>query len=1176
LTNRLYNPRRNEPDAAFAQRIVSEAGGPEAAIDAFRNRTNDLPDAVRGFLAQNIVKGLGAAEQSAALTNPAESQRLAERAARFLDEDVFPATTSAGQFIQSFAAFSALTPQGMLSTYRRVIDRAGDTVRRRLQPALDRISRDLQKVNSDGLKELASDPAAQRATTAAANEAIQESPSVRNAITVRVAKAFGNSSTVMNDVRKLVRRALAKVDHGKTPLPLWEQYRRAAATQLARQPKGARSPGMLDSFVRRAVETLRSQIEQAMPPGKSGGPPPRFAAIGKLVEAFTNREKYGQVWESALAKLKEEFPNDPRVDRLAAAPAALVSPRVMRQALEEELAKGDVGLAELIANGYQVNTGRVLKDRIREALDTAGVPLEDADAADLARVADAEWKRLVEKERASVASRTRTVRDRESRAIRAATSGLVDVENLPVDELDAAIRDELRRLRTNLGAVLREHYSGWERTGETLAQRLADRAGLPKATADRLATQLQERFRTLLSESRRKAIMAHAASLPRKYRRKLPIDEIAELANLGLLERKEVWDAVRTKLGLPGYSKATSAEVVRRANELQSKPEGFQRDEAALDLLNYIARQSGVSPWELGMAFWYANTLSGPFTHLINAGANAQQIAAHSVFAGTRDPKAIPGLIGALADGFMGGLNEAGRVLRTGKVTGSRALQLEAGSPLELMGNEAWWQKILNKWKYVARALAASDMLFFKTAEAQRQYVLARAVAREEGLGGEELEKRTAELLHGTEEQQAQIKDQVEREGLSGTARDKRRRELRARLLPPGVAENAKEFGLRTIFNGEPYGLLGTVARWLKPMLAESPALRLVVPFVDVVANVTNEALNYFPPVGAGRALAGRYAGTLNGKTLDLGTESGRADLFDQQAKAAVGLVAMAGIAAAAAPGLDDEDPKFAIYGSGPGDQTAKANWRAAGGRPWTIKVGDRSWSYADSPLAIGLAVLGSYMDNIRWRKMEDATALDRAAVALTAWPRVIVQRSFLRGVSDLFAAISRDTAPKKAGERAVSGLATTGSSFVVPNLLRQVDRLFDPTVTDSSTVKGALIGQIPFVRRLGRPALTPLGDPVEASPVDRITSVESTDPLLRTLAAKEAWVSMPSQGELTADEHYQLVQERGKLLRRALEGQVAFLERATPKQAEAIVDRVSSEATKAVRLRILAARRMK
>jgi hypothetical protein len=39
------------------------------------------------------------------------------------------------------------------------------------------------------------------------------------------------------------------------------------------------------------------------------------------------------------------------------------------------------------------------------------------------------------------------------------------------------------------------------------------------------------------------------------------------------------------------------------------------------------------------------------------------------------------------------------------------------------------------------------------------------------------------------------------------------------------------------------------------------PAIQAIVPFVDIIANVTNEGLNYFPPIGAVRALRGHWSG---------------------------------------------------------------------------------------------------------------------------------------------------------------------------------------------------------------------------------------------------------------------------------------------------------------------------
>jgi hypothetical protein len=168
-----------------------------------------------------------------------------------------------------------------------------------------------------------------------------------------------------------------------------------------------------------------------------------------------------------------------------------------------------------------------------------------------------------------------------------------------------------------------------------------------------------------------------------------------------------------------------------------------------------------------------------------------------------------------------------------------------------------------------------------------------------------------------------------------------------------------------------------------------------------------------------------------------------------------------------------------------------------------------------------------------------------------------------------VFTALSREKGSAKAGASASRSLVSTAEGFVVPNALRQIDRLFDPTVTDTATANGALIAAVPWVRRLGRPSLNALGEPITSSPLDRFTTKATQDPLWTTLSAKGAWISKPEQGDLTDDEYYELVRARGAWLKPKLMELLPQIQGLEPEQAQTLVGRFSSVATQIARSRI-------
>jgi hypothetical protein len=56
-------------------------------------------------------------------------------------------------------------------------------------------------------------------------------------------------------------------------------------------------------------------------------------------------------------------------------------------------------------------------------------------------------------------------------------------------------------------------------------------------------------------------------------------------------------------------------------------------------------------------------------------------------------------------------------------------------------------------------------------------------------------------------------------------------------------------------------------------------------------------------------------------------------------------------------------------------------------------------------------------------------------------------------------------------------------------------------------------VASVPFARRLNRPAINVLGEPVNKFISDRFLSKGRGDVLWETLAAKQAWVSVPDRG---------------------------------------------------------------
>jgi hypothetical protein len=807
-------------------------------------------------------------------------------------------------------------------------------------------------------------------------------------------------------------------------------------------------------------------------------------------------------------------------------------------------------LQTILARHYQDPEGKTLASKI-----VAGVGLENETAETLARKIDKEFERAMTKRTEDVQAKVRRVRSTNN-------LGLLSADN----EVDRAIRTELKRLDLRLDALVKWHYTRADATGQGLAKRLSDGLGLSEDGAAFLAARIEGRFKQLATERKRKALeKLTTPAAAREVKRPAVTERLIQLSNLGAFSEQQFYDAVKEKLGLPVFTPEIAKEITRRANAIQKLPEGFQQQRAQIDLMNYIERQKGVRWQDLPLAFWFANVLSGPTTHLVNVISNTLNLAAHTGIEVMKRPTATPQILEALGRGAGKGVLEAAAVLSSGQATGTRLQKIEAARPLELAEFKGW-KGVFKLWRYVYRALAAEDMLFFKAAEEMKSAVAARVIAKKEGVRGAQLSRRVAEIMGETVRDRAEA--QATAEGLAGLDYRRRVNEIMEQGRPDALRETAKDYALRVTFNQEPSGVLGAIASGVHKAAARAPFLKVVVPFVNIVANVANESLNYLPPVGFGRALYGTWFGKLDGKPI-----ADKDQLYDQYAKATAGLLALAGVAALAAKYRDDDDPPFDINGAGPRTADQRKQLMERGWLPYSFKIGSRYYSYANTPLAVPMAILGNYMDALKYKHLGETDALNRVAYATLLSGRVITEQSFLNSIADLFEMLGRDSTKGSAdaGGRMFTRMA---SGFVVPNLFRQIDQLNDPTLYDSTGIQAKLVNQVPWVRRLNEPALNALGEPVQKYLSSRFTSAERPDELWRVLTEKQAWVPVVDRETIVGDrkrgadyfrvlepdEIYELTRESGQAIRDRLEANIDRIELMEPEQARAYVQRVTQE----------------
>ncbi len=706
------------------------------------------------------------------------------------------------------------------------------------------------------------------------------------------------------------------------------------------------------------------------------------------------------------------------------------------------------------------------------------------------------------------------------------------------DAIDKAIRKALTATGQQLGRIVRTHHSEQAGVGKALAERLVAEAGLTGPAAERLAAAVLGRFKQLAEQRKRRIVeQMTKPRTARELRKRTVADRIIEASNLGALDAETTWKALAEKLGLAVYTPEHAAEVRRRAELLQRLPAGsVQRIQATARLLAFIAKAHGVKASELAWAVWYANMLAAWGTMTANAIGSVWTVAAAPWVAGRLNPKLawIGGVEGL--KGLVPGALEAAAILRYGSEAKRLKFDERQHALEQLTGKGFFGAQGLKQLRYVGRILAATDALFYMPAHEVRSAMIAHALAKEEGLSGAELARRRDEILHGTDRQEMDWRAQIDREALAvrdaGLEADRlwrarRLRQLRESNRSEAMQRSADSFALTTTYNNEPTGLIGAVAGAALYMRHRFPQTAFMVPFVNIVANVANESINY-TPWGFARGLAGSRVGVgsvtaaWNEKMREGKTKLLPEEVLDLHVKAALGTLAVAAVAMAAAAGLGDDDKDaFQLYGAGPRRADGKIDGEKAkqlketGWLPYSVRVGGRYYSFQTTPLVVPFGILGNYLDARRYQgeKWDQVGALDHAAFALWSGIHVVSAMSFIESVGRFFDWVSTGSALDKGGDALAREVGRTAGNMVFPRGLHELDRALDPTVYDGRGIGGALAAAVPFTRAANEKALGGLGTPVQRGVMDRFTNAR-IEGLMADLTDRNLWLGIPDRKE--------------------------------------------------------------
>jgi hypothetical protein len=165
------------------------------------------------------------------------------------------------------------------------------------------------------------------------------------------------------------------------------------------------------------------------------------------------------------------------------------------------------------------------------------------------------------------------------------------------------------------------------------------------------------------------------------------------------------------------------------------------------------------------------------------------------------------------------------------------------------------------------------------------------------------------------------------------------------------------------------------------------------------------------------------------------------------------------------------------IEGMGPNDEEEKRLWVDAGNKPYSIRLGGGpAISFVYTPWALSLAARANYENWLKYRKGGEKDGMTRWLAAAAFAPAVILDLPMMDGVSDLLDTLVQ---MKRGNINAVPKFAGSKVGMAFPNMLRYIDRLFDPTKYTTEGVQGLIIDQMPFARRSGTQLVNVFGEPV-------------------------------------------------------------------------------------------------
>jgi hypothetical protein len=766
-------------------------------------------------------------------------------------------------------------------------------------------------------------------------------------------------------------------------------------------------------------------------------------------------------------------------------------------------------------------------------------------------------------------------------------------------QVEVATRDAMKELDIRLDEIVKQHYTVYDATRRTLQEKLVDELGLTEEDAKMFADAVGREFDKIATSKKRAAlargIKPKEAVNPKQA--KATWEKLIELTNMGAWSDAEFTEAYADKWGMPQLTPEQAKEIERLAGLVQTAATGSRKFEATQNMLRYIAKLDGMDLGEVGMAMWYSSILSGPRTQFKNVFANMINTLFEFAISARR-PQFIPQLFYGLGTGMGHGAREAAHIMSSGYAP-IRMGKIEVPSTLELWKFKGKGWNPTNWGKYIARVMMAADAFSYHGLKEMRAWELAMMEARKEGKDKPYMEQwaRATELLYRTSKRRSEAEIQAKNEGLKGNEYHRRVWELMEQSRPLQMEEETNHFASRGTFNHNPEGTLGLltdlVGRATQNIALKMPVpflnkswtirpLKFVVPFTRIISNVANVAIDY-TPYGLMRAAKGGMGFELMDKSSQTAKFKKEYSPDERQRVLVKSMVGITSMLAVLLLSDDDDDAPIRITANGTGDYRKNYELKEAGEwQAYSIKIGDKWYSYQYTPLFLALAPIGYLRDAQKYQKEEfdklGTWGVMEALLSKTA--TALSDMSWMASVSGLLDALSADNIGDfdRWWQRL---LTSTSKSVIYPKLAEQIVQIIDTFSEnprkDATGLTGKIMKDIPIARNQYNDMLNAVGEPVMYDPFMMIET-EKQDPFWNFIIKNNAWIGKPSQKSvqvyddvqgvergLTDDEYYQYIRLSGQAIKNRIENEVMPKD-LPPEEIVKTIDGIKSEERKKAR----------